>query len=47
MVKPDNKIFRFSFVSDVDRYLFFFYKILQVVLIYEMIKSFRKFSRTL
>ena len=37
----------FSSVSDVDRYLFFFYKILQVVLIYEMIKSFRKFSRTL
>ena len=42
-----DKRFRFSFVSDVDRYLFFFYKILQVVLIYEMIKSFRKFSRTL
>jgi hypothetical protein len=37
----------FTFVSDIDRYLFFFYKILQVVFIYEMVKSFRKFSRTL
>ncbi len=37
----------FTSVSDTDRYLFFFYKILQVVLIYEIIKSFRKFSRAL
>ena len=43
-----DKIFRRSDdVSDVGRYLFFLYKILQVALIYEMIKSFRKFSRTL
>ena len=37
----------FACVSNTNRYLFFFYKILQVVLIYEIIKSFRKFSRQL
>lgn len=37
----------FCNIDRLDRWLFFVYKILQVILIYEIIKSFRKFSRKL
>ncbi|SFV87338.1 hypothetical protein MNB_SUP05-SYMBIONT-4-483 [hydrothermal vent metagenome] len=37
----------FCNIDGWDRWLFFFYKVLQIVLVYEIIKSFRKFSRTL